>query len=91
MLDDWERLKSLTERLQHLNLQERIQDIQLVPMKNIGGSCDILSGTYDLRGRKVKIAIKRLRFFISKEEEFAKVCRAWHWQGLNIIVVLIIN
>ena len=73
MSDVWEKLELVKTKLEHLNLKDQIHDIHPVPMKTIGGSCDILAGVCNLDGRQMKVAIKRLRFFVSKEREFAKV------------------
>lgn len=65
-----DRLDGLLSKLRHIDLSGEIVDVRPV-FKGFGASCDVFVGF--CRPIRKKVAVKRLRVFMSREEEFAKV------------------
>ncbi len=65
-----DRLDGLLSKLREIDLSGTIVDVKPV-LKGFGASCDVFVG-FCLPIRK-RVAVKRLRVFMSREEEFAKV------------------
>lgn len=65
-----DRLQRILSSLSHLDLADQIVDIE-PHAKGIGGFCDVYIG-YS-RKHKKKVAVKRVRVFLLKDEAFAKV------------------
>ena len=65
-----DRLDGLLSKLRDINLSGEIADVRPV-FKGFGASCDVFVGF--CRPIRKKVAVKRLRVFMSREEEFAKV------------------
>ena len=69
------RLQKLQDRLKHLNLGGRITNLRLVNLsRNAGSTCDILCGDFTAHssrnggeGGTVKVAVKRLRFYLYED------------------------
>ncbi|KLO16775.1 kinase-like protein, partial [Schizopora paradoxa] len=64
-----DRLDGLLAKLRDINLSGEIADVRPV-FKGFGASCDVFVGF--CRPIRKKVAVKRLRVFMSREEEFAK-------------------
>lgn len=64
------QISEILTKLAHLNLDGQIEDIQ-PSVKGVGASCDVFIGYY--RARDKKVAVKKLRIFLSKEEQVLKV------------------
>ncbi len=67
-----DRLGTLLKSLSHFDLSGQIDDIQPIP-KGVGVTCDVFVGYWRV-GQK-QVAIKKLRVFLSKKEDTAKVSR----------------
>lgn len=65
-----EHLSVILSKLAHLNLSGQIEDIQPTA-KGLGASCDVFTGFW--RTGNKKVAVKKLRIFLSKEELVGKV------------------
>ncbi len=70
MTPDHEHL--VYDKLGHLNLGGQIEDMKQV-VGALGASCDVYIGYWRAGDRQVKVAVKKLRFFCSKEPVIAKV------------------
>lgn len=69
-----EILHQLLERLEHLDLTGKLSDKEQITQTAHGGNGDVYVAYCWLGTRKVKVALKRLRFYIYKDKDFAKVC-----------------
>lgn len=66
-----ERLKEILEKLAHLDLSDDVLDIQ--PFANVlGGSCEVFVAR-SKRHEGKKVAVKRIRVFLTTDEALAKV------------------
>jgi serine/threonine-protein kinase RIO1 len=67
-------LEELVTGFQRLVLS---RDIKLGSLLGTGGYAEVYEGvlTVEKTGKEMKVAVKRFRLVLSKEKEFAKVCR----------------
>lgn len=68
-----EILRRLLERLDHLDLTGKLVATNGIIQANHGGNGDIFAAYCWIRETKVKVALKRLRFYIYNDDVFAKV------------------
>ena len=66
-------LRSLFERLEHLNLTDKLSTEDPVVQRADGGFGDIYSAKVWIDGKKVPVALKRIRIYVQKDKDFAKV------------------
>ncbi|KLO19298.1 WD40 repeat-like protein [Schizopora paradoxa] len=62
-------LNNILDKLSHLNLIGQIEDIQATA-RGLGASCDVFTGYW--RAGNKKVAVKKLRVFLTKEEQVIK-------------------
>lgn len=60
----------ILDKLSHLNLGGQIEDIQPTAI-GLGASCDVFTGYW--RAGSKKVAVKKLRIFLTKEDQAIKV------------------
>ena len=79
-VSDTSRLQKLQDRLKHLDLGGRISNLRPVNLsRNAGSTCDILCGDLAAPSSRnggegtVKIAVKRLRFYLYEDGKFDRV------------------
>lgn len=63
----------ILHQLEYLNLTNELSNDDPIIHSARGGNGDIFIAYVWIRGRKRKVAIKRLRFYIYKDKDFAKV------------------
>ena len=66
-------LHQLLEQLDHLDLTGKLSKWDRVVQAAHGGNGDVLEAYCWIGNIKVKVALKRLRFYIYKDKDFAKV------------------
>ena len=67
-------LRRLLDRLEHLDLTGKLSSEDGIVQVAHGGNGDIYVAFCWIGLMKVKVALKRLRFYIYKDKDFAKVC-----------------
>ncbi len=65
-----DHLSVILSKLAHLDLSGQIEDIQPTA-KGLGASCDVFTGYWGAGNKTV--AVKKLRIFLSKEDQVVKV------------------
>lgn len=66
-------LRQLLERFEHLDLTGKLSSKDPIIQKAHGGYGDVYVVHVWIRRKKIKCALKRLRFYIYKDKDFAKV------------------
>ncbi len=72
-----EHLHAILSKLAHLDLSGQIEDIQSTA-KGLGASCDVFTGYW--RAGNKRVAVKKLRIFLTKEDQVVKVRIAVLWK-----------
>ena len=67
-------LRQLLERFEHLDLTGKLSTKDPIIQKAHGGYGDVYVVHVWIRRKKIKCALKRLRFYIYKDKDFARVC-----------------
>lgn len=68
-------LSSQLQRLEHLDLSDKLSLADPVVPRAVGGFGDIYSAKVWIDGKKVPVALKRIRIYVQEDKDFAKVCR----------------
>ena len=68
-----EVLRQLLEKLEHLDLTGKLSNEDGIIQLAHGGNGDVYVAFCWIGARKVKVALKRLRFYVYKDKDFAKV------------------
>lgn len=68
-----EVLRQLLEKLEHLDLTGKLSDEDRIIQLAHGGNGDVYVAYCWIGARKIKVALKRLRFYVYKDKDFAKV------------------